>query len=84
MKKIEFSKDETTILVRRIRDYFAEELEQEIGHMPAELLLGFFTDQIGGYFYNRGLYDAQAIIAKRVDDTQDDIYALTRNTEFDR
>lgn len=84
MKKIEFSKEEKTILVRRIQDYVSDELEVEIGQIPAELLLGFFSDVIGNYYYNRGLYDAQAVLAKRMDDVADDIYALEQRTELDR
>lgn len=68
MPDIRFSSDEKEILVCKIKLYFAEELKQEIGRFDAEFLLDFFTGEIGGYFYNRGLYDAQAILAGKMDE----------------
>jgi uncharacterized protein (DUF2164 family) len=40
------------------------------------MLLNFFTDTIGGFYYNQGLADAQAVFAKSLDDVNDMIYAL--------
>lgn len=76
MKKIEFSKDERDAIVSRIQDYFEAELEQEIGSIPAELLLQFFAEEIGPFFYNRGLNDAQAVFRAKLDEIDDTIYAL--------
>lgn len=79
---IEFSKDEKAILVRRLQVWFNEELKQELGRFDAEFLLDFFAEEIGAYFYNRGLYDAQSILSKRLDDLTDAILQLERPTEF--
>ena len=84
MEKIKFSKEETNIITRRIQDYFDGELETEIGKMQAEFLLNFFSEEIGAYHYNRGLYDAQALLLKKVDDFTDSVYALEQRTEFDK
>lgn len=84
MEKIKFSKEETNTIVRRIQDYFDGELETEIGQMQAEFLLNFFSEEIGAYHYNRGLYDAQALLLKKIDDFTDSIYALEQRTEFDK
>lgn len=78
MKKIVFDKPERAAIVGRIQRYFSEELDQKIGDIPAELLLNFFADHIGAYYYNRGLGDAQAVFAKSLDDVNDQIYALER------
>jgi len=79
---IEFSKDEKAILVRRLQVWFNEELKQELGRFDAEFLLDFVGEEIGAYFYNCGLYDAQAILSKRLDDLTDAILQLERPTEF--
>ena len=78
MQKIEFSAEEKKAIVSRIQLYFSEELDQEIGNIGAELLLNFFSEEIGSYYYNRGLYDAQAILQKRLDEITDAIYALEK------
>ena len=64
---IEFSNEEKEIIVTKIRAYFNAELNQEIGQFDAEFLMDFFTEKIGVLFYNRGLYDAQAILESRMD-----------------
>lgn len=82
MPDIEFTKDEKAIIVRKIQLYFTEELKQEIGRFDAEFLLDFFASEVGPYFYNRGLYDAQTILSSKLDDLTEAIYQLERPTEF--
>ena len=78
MKRIEFTKEETKQLVGLIQTYFTDELDQDIGQLPAELLLDFIGAKIGVHFYNRGLYDAQAVLAAKVEDITEAIYGLER------
>ena len=78
MKPIEFSKEERLAIARRIQVYFREELDQDIGQLPAEMLLEFFGREIGPWFYNRGLYDAQAVVAAKADDIGEAILGLER------
>jgi uncharacterized protein (DUF2164 family) len=84
MQKIQFSREERKAIVSEIQTYFHEELEGPIGDLPAEMLLNFFAEQIGGYFYNRGLGDAQAALAKTVDEFSEVIYALEQPTKYGR
>lgn len=78
MTPIEFSAAERADIAARIKAWFRDELHQEIGRLPAEMLLDFFTKEIGGDFYNRGLYDAQAVVAARADDISEAILGLER------
>lgn len=84
MAGIEFSKEEKAIVVRKIQLYFKEELDREIGQFDAEFLLDFFAEELGAYFYNRGLYDAQAILEQRLESVAEAIYELERPTDFAR
>lgn len=84
MSEIEFSKDEKEAIGRKIQLYFEEELEQQIGMFDAQFLLDFFTTEIGPFFYNRGLYDAQAIFEKTVESVGDAIYEVEKPTQFRR
>ena len=65
MSDIKFSKDETDRIVSKIKSYFSDELDQEIGGFEAEFLIDFFAKEIGPYFYNRGLSDAQVIFSEK-------------------
>lgn len=84
MKPIKFDRDETKAIVNEIRDYFRNELDQDIGAIPAEMLMMFFVDKMGAYFYNRGLYDAQALVRERMDSLTDDIFGLEQPTKHVR
>jgi uncharacterized protein (DUF2164 family) len=80
MKPITFSREETSDLVGEIQEYFRDELDQSIGALPAEMLMRFFSEKMGAYFYNRGLYDAQELIGKRMDSLRDDVFQLEQPT----
>ena len=84
MSKIEFTKSEKEIIVRKIQSYFDQELEQELGQFDAEFLLDFFSKEVGAYFYNQGLYDAQAHLEKKMEAISEDIYQLEQATDFAR
>lgn len=84
MTNITFSKEEKVLIVRKIKLYFSEELKQQIGQFDAEFLLDFISEEIGAYYYNRGLYDAQAALSEKLEDIQDAIYQLEKSTEFKR
>ena len=81
---IKFSKDETEILTRKIQLYFNDELDQDIGQFLAQFLLEFFTEEVGPYFYNRGLTDAQAVLEARMESITEALYELEKPTEFTR
>lgn len=84
MQNITFSKEEKALIVRKLQLYLSEELNQQIGQFDAEFLLDFISQELGAYYYNRGLYDAQAVLSARLDDIQDAIYQLERPTDFSK
>ena len=71
MTKIKFSQEEKEQMAAKVKRYFESELKQEIGSFEAEFLIDFFAEEIGGYFYNRGLYDAQVIVSGKVEEIAD-------------
>ena len=82
MADIKFTDEEKAVIVRRIQLYFTEELKQDLGRFDAEFLLEFFAEEVGAYFYNRGLYDAQVILSAKLDDLNDSISMLEKPTAF--
>lgn len=84
MPEIKFSKDEKELIIKKIQLYFREELEQKIGQFDAEFLLDFFTQEVGAYYYNRGLYDAQTVLESKLDDIAEAIYGLEKHTDITR
>ena len=78
MKPITFSREETAAITGKLRDYFRDELEIDLAALPAEMLLDFLGREIGPFFYNRGLYDAQAVVMKKSEDIAEAIAGLER------
>lgn len=78
MKPIEMTREERADASARLRAFLRDDLEQEITGLQAEMLLDFIGERIGPAFYNRGLYDAQALIQARTEDMVEAIYGLER------
>lgn len=60
------------MLIDKLQRYFHKELEQELEHFDAD----FFTEELGALYYNRGLYDAQALMAEKLELISEQIVAL--------
>ena len=84
MNEIKFSREEKEEIIKRVKMYFHEELDQEIGSFDAEFLIDFFSIELGSYFYNRGVYDAQALLSERIEELSESIFDLEKPTEFKR
>ncbi|WP_299594735.1 DUF2164 domain-containing protein [uncultured Microbulbifer sp.] len=68
VKEIEFSKDQKERMVGKIKSYFSDELNQDIGGFEAEFLIDFFARELGPAFYNRGLFDAQQVFNEKAEE----------------
>ncbi|MFC3151894.1 DUF2164 domain-containing protein [Litoribrevibacter euphylliae] len=76
MAEIKFTREEKDLIVQKVKMYFREELDQEIGQFDAEFLLDFFTEEIGPHFFNKGLADAKTIIDQHVLNIEDALYEI--------
>jgi len=77
-KPIVFTREEIAAITPRLQAYFREELDCDLGGLPAEMLLDFIGREIGPFFYNRGLYDAQAVVQAKAEDIGEAIAGLER------
>ena len=84
MAEIKFSDEEKQAIGLKVQRYVEEELDLKIGQFDAEFLLDFFTKEIGEYFYNRGLYDAQAILETKIEEIGESILQLEKATQLKR
>ena len=79
MKPIQFNREETADITAKLRAYFRDELDMDLAALPAELLLDFLGREIGPFFYNRAVYDAQAVVAKKAEDINEALAGLERS-----
>jgi len=77
-ERIKFPPEEKAALVGRLQGYFEAELDRPLGRLAAEMLLEFLEGDIGAFYYNRGLADAQAALRQQIDQFDDVIYGLER------
>ena len=82
MSEITFSKEEKEILVRKLKAYFETELDQEVGQFECQFLLDFISEEIGAFYYNKGLSDAQAIVLGKSEDITDAFYEIEKPTNL--
>jgi uncharacterized protein (DUF2164 family) len=80
MPVITLDKADKEAAIARIREYASKELDRELSPFEAGFLLNFFADEIGPFFYNKGLLDAQAVLTKRLEDISGAIDSLTKPT----
>lgn len=76
MSNIAFPAQQKEHLVQKLQKYMSVELEIELGQFDADFLLDFISKQMGSHYYNQGLYDAQTVLADRMDLLTDAIYQL--------
>ena len=75
---IKLSDDRKADLVYKLKQYFENELDQEIGQFDAEFLIGFFTKELGTNIYNQALYDMQSQLKEKFESMNDIIYQLEK------
>ncbi len=78
MDEVRFSKQQQQEIIQKLQRYCARELDLELKGFDAQFLLDFIGQEIGMYFYNQGVLDAQAVLSKKIDDIQDAIGQLEK------
>ena len=69
-----FEKENKQKMIESIRQYFLEEMEEEIGDLKATLLLDFFMQEIGPSVYNKAIADATQYTQERAADMEGSCY----------
>ena len=75
---ITFTPEQRNELIQRVRTYCEGEISLELGRFDVEFLVDFFTKEIGPLYYNQGLFDAVAMLDKRVDEVRESILTLEK------
>jgi uncharacterized protein (DUF2164 family) len=78
MPKIELPKETQDALARALSQYLKDELDVEVTGFDAVFLLDFIIERLGPHFYNQGLADAQALIAKKLDELGESVWQLEK------
>jgi len=75
---IKFNAEEKADLIGRLQDYCDTELDRELGSFEAQFLMDFISETMGPFYYNRGIYDAQALLQEQLEHVGESIYQLEK------
>lgn len=79
MSDINFPKEVRAQLLDKLQRYMGKELDVELGQFDAEFLLDFITKEMGAFFYNRGVYDAQELLQSKIENLTESFYELEKD-----
>ncbi|MEP1740217.1 MAG: DUF2164 domain-containing protein [Kangiellaceae bacterium] len=80
MSSIKFDTQKKTLLIQKLQAYFMKELDFELGQFDSEFLLDFISEELGAYYYNQGLSDAQNLLQQKIEIITEGFYELEKVT----
>lgn len=66
--KIKLSKERREEMISKIKNYFLEEREEELGDLACGMILDFIIEELSSEFYNQGVYDSYKFMNDRIED----------------
>ncbi|SJM71383.1 DUF2164 domain-containing protein [Psychrobacter piechaudii] len=78
-KLLQLDKEEEEVLLDELRAYMSDELDMDIGNLPAKFLLDFMVDLIGPKIYNQAISDAEPWLYKRFTGILEDLSVLKKD-----
>lgn len=78
MLNIRLPKEAKEFIVDDIIRYFEQERGETLGSLAAEQILDFMISAVGPAVYNQAITDARALLAERMQNLDDDLYALEK------
>jgi len=72
--RVRLSDERKAALIRLVRNYYEDELDDEISDFRAEGLIDFFVRELGPPVYNQGVRDACAYMQEKLTDVEGEVY----------
>jgi uncharacterized protein (DUF2164 family) len=72
--RIRLTDDRRERMLRSIRKFFDEKLDQQLGDFATERILDFFVKELGAPVYNQAIQDARAFLQEKLDDLDVEFY----------
>lgn len=77
-KLLQLDKEEEEVLLDDLRAYMSDELDMDIGNLPAKFLLDFMVDLIGPKIYDQAISDAEPWLYDRFTGILEDLSVLKK------
>ena len=69
--KLELNKQQKEEMKQKVQDYFLKERGEELGELPASLMVDFIISELGDFIYNKGIEDAHRYMSERIEELLD-------------
>ncbi|WP_296204169.1 DUF2164 family protein [Psychrobacter sp. UBA3962] len=77
-KLLQLDKEEEEVLLDELRAYMRDELDMDMGNLPAKFLLDFMVDLIGPKIYDQAISDAEPWLYNRFTGILEDLSVLKK------
>ena len=68
LASIEIDQQKKKILIEKIKVFYSNEMEEEIGEFKSKKLLDFFMQELSVQIYNMAVEDAKEYMSQRIED----------------
>jgi uncharacterized protein (DUF2164 family) len=81
---IKFPKERRDQIKSSLQQYFFDVRGEEIGELAAENFLHFITENVGSYYYNKGVEDARHVLEEKTASLEEELLSLERPIELNK
>lgn len=67
-RDITLTKEQKSNAVTKIKEYMTEYFEIETGNLQSEIFVDYITENIGKYYYNKGIADSMLYMTEKAED----------------
>lgn len=78
-KLLQLDKEQEEVLLDELRAYMSDELDIDIGNLPAKFLLDFMVQLIGPKIYDQAISDAEPWLYDRFTGILEDLSVLKKD-----
>lgn len=78
-KLLQLDKEEEELLLDELRDYMSDELDIDMGNLPAKLLLDYMVNLIGPKIYDQAIKDSEPWLYDRFTSILEDLSVLKKD-----
>jgi len=78
-KLLQLDKEQEEILLDELRAYMSDELDMDIGNLPAKFLLDFMVELIGPKIYDQAISDTEPWLYDRFTGILEDLSVLKKD-----
>ena len=78
-KLLQLDKEQEEILLDELRAYMSDELDMDIGNLPAKFLLDFIVELIGPKIYDQAISDTEPWLYDRFTAVLEDMHSFKKD-----